>query len=75
MAREAIVESQIETATLTGNAAKADRGLEFYSRSIMSVEVPRKMLHSKRSFGKYPRGVESPAYDAYVLSRTDRIWH
>lgn len=24
------------------------------------------MLHSKRSFGKYPRGVDSPAYDAYV---------
>ncbi|KAF8235070.1 hypothetical protein L208DRAFT_1358840 [Tricholoma matsutake] len=30
----------------------------------MSVEGPRKMLHSKRSFGKYPRGVDSPAYDA-----------
>ncbi|TFK71572.1 hypothetical protein BDN72DRAFT_764786 [Pluteus cervinus] len=30
----------------------------------MSVEQPRKTLHSKRSFGKYPRNVDSPAYDA-----------
>ncbi|RDB23848.1 Choline-phosphate cytidylyltransferase 1 [Hypsizygus marmoreus] len=30
----------------------------------MSVEQPRKTLHSKRSFGKYPRGIDSPAYDA-----------
>ncbi|GLB44180.1 putative choline-phosphate cytidylyltransferase [Lyophyllum shimeji] len=30
----------------------------------MSVEAPRKMLHSKRSFGKYPRSMDSPAYDA-----------
>ncbi|KAG6861821.1 hypothetical protein C0995_011703 [Termitomyces sp. Mi166 len=30
----------------------------------MSVEAPRKLLHSKRSFGKYPRSVDSPAYDA-----------
>ncbi|KAF8643126.1 hypothetical protein AX16_009218 [Volvariella volvacea WC 439] len=29
----------------------------------MSVE-PRKTLHSKRSFGKYPRNIDSPAYDA-----------
>lgn len=33
----------------------------------MSVEAPRKVLHSKRSFGKYPRNVDSPAYDASVL--------
>ncbi|TFK37703.1 hypothetical protein BDQ12DRAFT_713465 [Crucibulum laeve] len=30
----------------------------------MSVEVPRRTLHSKRSFGKYPKMVDSPAYDA-----------
>ncbi|KAF8883544.1 hypothetical protein BD779DRAFT_1443826 [Infundibulicybe gibba] len=30
----------------------------------MSVEVPRKILHSKRSIGKYPKIVDSPAYDA-----------
>ncbi|KAH0579707.1 hypothetical protein H2248_002549 [Termitomyces sp. 'cryptogamus'] len=30
----------------------------------MSVEAPRKLLHSKKSFGKYPRSVDSPAYDA-----------
>ncbi|KAF8064079.1 cholinephosphate cytidylyltransferase [Lyophyllum atratum] len=30
----------------------------------MSVEAPRKVLHSKRSFGKYPRAIDSPAYDA-----------
>ncbi|KAF5376087.1 hypothetical protein D9615_007733 [Tricholomella constricta] len=30
----------------------------------MSVEAPRKVLHSKRSFGKYPRVIDSPAYDA-----------
>ena len=36
--------------------------------SIMSVEGPRKILHSKRSFGKYPKAIDSPAYDAYVLS-------
>ncbi|KAF8889018.1 cholinephosphate cytidylyltransferase [Infundibulicybe gibba] len=30
----------------------------------MSVEAPRKTLHSKRSFGKYPKIVDSPAYDA-----------
>jgi len=31
----------------------------------MSVEVPRtRTLHSKRSFGKYPRSLDSPAYDA-----------
>ncbi|KAF9460437.1 hypothetical protein BDZ94DRAFT_1197780 [Collybia nuda] len=30
----------------------------------MSVEPPRKILHTKRSFGKYPRNVDSPAYDA-----------
>ncbi|PPQ66149.1 hypothetical protein CVT26_010872 [Gymnopilus dilepis] len=31
----------------------------------MSVEAPRnRTLHSKRSFGKYPKAVDSPAYDA-----------
>ncbi|KAF8154111.1 hypothetical protein B0H34DRAFT_720425 [Crassisporium funariophilum] len=31
----------------------------------MSVEPPRtRTLHSKRSFGKYPKMVDSPAYDA-----------
>ncbi|KAG6818471.1 hypothetical protein H0H93_004718, partial [Arthromyces matolae] len=30
----------------------------------MSVEAPRKLLHSKKSFGKYPRPIDSPAYDA-----------
>ncbi|KAF8999778.1 hypothetical protein BDQ17DRAFT_1308242 [Cyathus striatus] len=30
----------------------------------MSVETPRRTLHSKRSFAKYPKLVDSPAYDA-----------
>lgn len=34
----------------------------------MSVEAARtRTLHSKRSFGKYPKMVDSPAYDASVL--------
>lgn len=40
-----------------------------YSNSIgtMSVETSRtRILHSKRSFGKYPKIIDSPAYDAYV---------
>ena len=33
----------------------------------MSVEAARtRTLHSKRSFGKYPKMVDSPAYDASV---------
>ncbi|KAF9478557.1 hypothetical protein BDN70DRAFT_879786 [Pholiota conissans] len=30
----------------------------------MSVETRTRTLHSKRSFGKYPKTVDSPAYDA-----------
>ncbi|KAG6844296.1 hypothetical protein H0H87_008077 [Tephrocybe sp. NHM501043] len=30
----------------------------------MSVDAPRKLLHTKRSFGKYPSSMDSPAYDA-----------
>ena len=34
---------------------------------MSAVEAPRtRTLHSKRSFGKYPKLVESPAYDASV---------
>jgi hypothetical protein len=34
---------------------------------MSAVEGPRtRTLHSKRSFGKYPKLVESPAYDASV---------
>lgn len=41
---------------------------KFLAKAIMSaVEAPRtRTLHSKRSFGKYPKLVESPAYDASV---------
>lgn len=41
---------------------------KFLAKATMSaVEVPRtRTLHSKRSFGKYPKLVESPAYDASV---------
>ncbi|KAF8627592.1 hypothetical protein AX17_006165 [Amanita inopinata Kibby_2008] len=30
----------------------------------MSIEQPKKVLHSKRSIGKWPRNFDSPAYDA-----------
>lgn len=33
----------------------------------MSVDTTRaRILHPKRSFGKYPRMADSPAYDAHV---------
>jgi hypothetical protein len=40
-----------------------------YQKAVvkMSVDAARtRTLHSKRSFGKYPRMVDSPAYDAQV---------
>ena len=37
------------------------------SESAPDVLLPhKKTLHSKRSFGKYPKPLDSPAYDAYV---------
>ena len=40
---------------------------------MSAVEAPRtRTLHSKRSFGKYPKLVESPAYDASVSDQLSR---
>jgi hypothetical protein len=43
------------------------REFEMLENSEPAPQHHKKTLHSKRSFGKYPHKIDSPAYDASVI--------